>query len=214
MGKLYLITGDIIECSNGMDAIVNAQNKYMAYGGGICGAIYNASGNELEQYCRRTYEKHMEVGEVRITPGFNLKMDIIHIYAPIFYEWEKTIDKLIESYDNLLNEAIKNKYKKILLPSLGTGFHGYQHQEVSEQVIKKLYDFTNTNDIEVYFINRFSIDTNTYFEELLKLKEFTQEELFEILQNEEYCYYDFIEGNNSKDLNPYEKLVELKVKSK
>ena len=42
----------------------------------------------------------------------------------------------------------------------------------------------------------------------------SNEELFEILLNEEYCYYDFIEGNNSKDLNPYEKLVELKVKSK
>lgn len=40
MEKLYLITGDIIENSNSMDAIVNAQNKYMINGSGICGAVY------------------------------------------------------------------------------------------------------------------------------------------------------------------------------
>ena len=34
MGKLYFITGDIIENSKGMDAIVNAQNKYMINGSG------------------------------------------------------------------------------------------------------------------------------------------------------------------------------------
>ena len=40
MGKLYLISRDIIEKSNGMNAIVNAQNKYMINGSGICGDIY------------------------------------------------------------------------------------------------------------------------------------------------------------------------------
>ena len=50
MGKFYLITGDIINKSKGMDAIVNAQNRYMSHGSGICGAIYNASGFELDEY--------------------------------------------------------------------------------------------------------------------------------------------------------------------
>ena len=50
MGKLYLTCGDFILNSNNMDAIVNAQNKYMQYGSGICGAICRASGNELIEY--------------------------------------------------------------------------------------------------------------------------------------------------------------------
>ena len=47
MGKLYLTCGDFILNSKNMDAIVNAQNKYMQYGSGICGAICRASGTEL-----------------------------------------------------------------------------------------------------------------------------------------------------------------------
>jgi len=36
MGKLYLTTGDYISNATGMDALVNAANKYMINGSGIC----------------------------------------------------------------------------------------------------------------------------------------------------------------------------------
>ena len=62
MGKLYLTCGDFILNSNNMDAIVNAQNKYMQYGSGICGAICRASGNELIEYCQNTYKEYMVNG--------------------------------------------------------------------------------------------------------------------------------------------------------
>ena len=110
MGKLYLITGDIIEKCKDMDAIVNAQNKYMIHGSGICGAIYNAAGPKLEEYCHNTYKDNMIDGEIRITPGFNLKMPIIHILAPKAYEQKKPLKALLNSYDNLLNEITNNKY--------------------------------------------------------------------------------------------------------
>lgn len=83
MGTLHLITGDIIENCIDMDAIVNAQNKYMQNGSGVCGAIYNAAGISLLEYCQKNYKEYMTDGEVRITPGFNLKCDIIHILARI-----------------------------------------------------------------------------------------------------------------------------------
>ena len=47
MRKLHLITGDIIENCVDMDEIVNAHNKYMQNGSGVCGAIYSAAGIEL-----------------------------------------------------------------------------------------------------------------------------------------------------------------------
>ena len=85
MGKLYLLTGDYILNSKNKDAIVNAANKYMTYGSGICGVIYSNAGNQLEEYCHNIYKTDMVNNEVRITPGFNLGMDIIHVLAPKYY---------------------------------------------------------------------------------------------------------------------------------
>lgn len=36
-----------------MNAIVNAQNKYMIDGSGICGAVYRNAGIELLDYCQK-----------------------------------------------------------------------------------------------------------------------------------------------------------------
>lgn len=33
----------------------------------------------------------MEVNEIRITPGFYLTKEIIHVYAPIFSQYERNI---------------------------------------------------------------------------------------------------------------------------
>ena len=166
MGKLYLITGDIIDKSKNMDAIVNAQNKYMIHGSGICGAIYNAAGPKLQEYCHNTYKTNMIDGEVRITPGFNLNIPIIHILAPKSFEQIEPISALINSYNNLLREITKNNYKKIIIPSLGTGYHGYNHIEVAKPVIELLYNFCKNNEVEIYFINYQEEATNIYKKEL------------------------------------------------
>lgn len=169
MGKLHLITGDIIEKSIGMDAIVNSQNKYMIKGGGICGAIYNKAGKELEEYCKNNYKTYMKDKEVRITPGFNLNMDIIHVLAPKYYEQKNPIDELIDTYNNLLTSITKHNYKKVLIPSLGTGIHGYKHNEVANQVIKTLYNYCINHHIDIYFINKNEQITSIYQEEYNKL---------------------------------------------
>ena len=170
MGKLYLITGEIIENSKGMDAIVNAQNKYMIKGGGICGAIYNASGPKLEEYCKNNYKTYMVDKEVRITPGFNLNIDIIHVLAPKYYEQENPLEELIDTYNNLLESITNNNYKKVLIPSLGTGFHGYKHKEVANKVINTLYNYCINNNADIYFINLDKNITNIYQEELNKIE--------------------------------------------
>lgn len=211
MGKLYLITGDIIENSKGMDAIVNAQNKYMINGSGICGAIYRNAGLELLEYCKKTYSVPMEPCEVRITPGFKLNMDIIHSYAPIFREWTNPLDKLIEAYSNVLKEIKNNNYKKIIIPSLGTGIHGYKHEDVAPKVINLLYDFCENNDVEIYFINRLSIATNEYLSALLKSQSINHNDVLTMLLNENDCFEEFVDGKNIDEMCYYEKLIYSKV---
>lgn len=112
MGKLHLTCGDYISNSLDMNAIVNAQNKYMQNGSGICGAVYRASGVELMEYCQNKYKENMINGEVRITPGFNLPSDIIHVLAPKYYEESDPINSLMDCYDNLLLSIKEKNIKK------------------------------------------------------------------------------------------------------
>lgn len=169
MGRLFLTTGDYISNSNGMDAIVNAANKYMAYGSGICGAIYNASGFELEEYCKNTYHEYMKNGEVRITSGFKLPMDIIHVLAPKFYEESDPINALMDCYDNLLQEIKIKGYKKVLLCSLGTGIHGYKHEDVAIPLVNLLSGFCKLNDVEIYFNNMYPLYQDIYLRHYLNI---------------------------------------------
>ena len=152
MGILKIISGDIIDNSKDVEAIVNPANKYMDYGCGVCGAIYESAGVEqLETYCHNKWIKKMEVNEIRITTGFALLKDIIHIYAPIYYEEQQPIEKLKEGYLKLFEVIKKEGYKSVIIPSLGTGFHCYTHEEVAELVICLLKEFCKNNNVEVIF---------------------------------------------------------------
>ena len=64
------------------DAIVNAANEGLWAGGGACGAVFKAAGQEkLQKACRMI--GHCDTGSAVITPGFNLKSKyIIHAVGP------------------------------------------------------------------------------------------------------------------------------------
>ena len=150
MGQLVLVSGDIIENSKNIEVIVNSANRYMDYGGGVCGAIYDKAGKEkLESYCHNKWIKAMKINEIRVTPGFNLKKEIIHIYVPRYYEEKNPIGKLKESYIKLFDIIVKEKYNSVITTSLGTGFHFYPHEEIAEMVIDLLKDFCKNNKTKI-----------------------------------------------------------------
>ena len=152
MGNLVIVSGDIIKNAEKAEAIVNSTNKYMDYGSGVCGAIYRVAGVELlETYCHSKWLTEMKVNEIRITTGFRLLKEIIHIYCPSYYEEKEPIEKLKESYIKLFNRIKEEQYKRVIIPSLGTGIHGYQHEDVAKMVINLLKDFTNNNAIDIIF---------------------------------------------------------------
>lgn len=166
MGRLILKYGNILDYLDGMDAIVNSTNKYMICGSGVCGAIYKkANKDKLEEYCKNNFSKLMKVNEIRITPGFDLGIDIIHIYCPKYYESKNPIEYLKQSYINIFQEAKEKGYKNIISVSLGTGIHGYKHNEIAKDVIEliaNLIDKVNLNFILILpneeIINLYKID--------------------------------------------------------
>lgn len=211
MGRLYLTTGDYISNATGMDALVNAANKYMINGSGICGAIYNAAGVELLNYCKKNFLEEMKNNEVRITPGYKLNMDIIHVLAPKAHEETEPINELLKSYKNLLDIIVQKKYKKVLLCSLGTGIHGYKHEDVSKPLMQLLNNFCKINDVEIYFNNLYPLYKDIYLKDLLNINFINLESDLSKLNGEDML--NFLKENNLLENNIKDKYVNY-VKNK
>ena len=83
MSKILLLNASCADQE--VDVIVNAANRYLAAGGGICGVIFGKAGSELAPACAK-YKTPLKDGEAVITPAFNLKKAkaIIHAVGPDF----------------------------------------------------------------------------------------------------------------------------------
>lgn len=149
MGKLNIVCGNIFDYLDNKDLIVNSANQYMRYGSGVCGAIYKMADKDLlEQYCREHFKVNMKVNEIRFTPGFNIGIDILHIYCPKYYQSEEPINELLECYNNIFISAKEKDYKNIVSVSIGTGVHGYKHNDIAKQLIERLNILVNKYNID------------------------------------------------------------------
>ena len=94
----------------------------------------------------------MKIGEIRITPGFNLGMDIMFVQGPRFWDYNNAYELLFQTYENMLSEIKNNNYKNVLVPSLGTGSYGFIHENVGHDVYTCLNEFVKNNDINITLV--------------------------------------------------------------
>lgn len=153
MGKLEIVSGNILDYLDNRDLIVNSANKYMICGSGVCGAIYKKANKELlEEYCKSNFNGYMKVNEVRFSPGFELGVDILHICSPKSYKSKEPLKDLLESYNNIFIEAKNKCYKSIISISLGCGVNGYKHNDIAKDIICKLKELVNKYDIDFMLV--------------------------------------------------------------
>ena len=151
--KLHILTGNLFDYLDGKDLIVNSNNKYMLCGSGICGQIYKRAGiKALEDYCQKHFSKNMVVNEIRFTPGFDLNIDILHIYCPHYLESIDPYVELLNSYDSLFYSVAQKDYKNIISISLGTGHHAYRHEDIWHKVYEKLIELVYKYDVDFYLV--------------------------------------------------------------
>lgn len=163
MGYLKIVKGNVLDYINDCDAIINSTNEYMIAGSGVCGAIYKRAGKEdLEQYCKTNYINNMITNEVRITPGFKLNIDIINIYAPKFHEQSEPLLALVDSYKKIFESANKKNYRNILTVSIGTGVHGYSHNDVAKVIIEAINELTIKYNINCIMVLPDDVIANMY----------------------------------------------------
>lgn len=165
MGKLTILVGDITsdELLIGHDAIVNPTNPRMVCGAGVSGAIFHKAGvDELENYTQSAYnisyfteDNLMNVGDIRITPGFKLGMDIIFVQGPKKYDYDdnrKAKMVLLDTYKKLIQVAYSKGYKHILCPSLGTGSYCFRHEDIAKDVVSVIKESIKELDLNIDFV--------------------------------------------------------------
>lgn len=136
-----------------VDAIVNAANSRLKQGGGVCGAIFFAAGEEhLQKACDRI--GHCATGSAVITPGFKLKAKyIIHTVGPIFGQNPHLeADELYSCYESSLKLAKKNNIASIAFPLISTGIYGYPKRQALSIATKAIVDFLANNEMDVFLV--------------------------------------------------------------
>ncbi|MBR0414665.1 MAG: macro domain-containing protein [Clostridia bacterium] len=124
MSTIKLIQGSAVEQQ--ADAIVNAANRYLAAGGGICGAIFAKAGYAKLQAACDQYNTPLSDGEAVITPAFGITnaKAIIHAVGPNFSETPEAFQELQAAYYNSLKVLMENGFHSIAFPLISSGIFG------------------------------------------------------------------------------------------
>ena len=153
---IKLISGDITKIPDA-EAIVNAANNYLEMGGGVCGAIFRAAGNELIKECKEI--GGCNTGEAVITQGYNLPNKyVIHTVGPRYTTGEnREAEKLKSAYYESLKLAKIKGIRKIAFPSISTGIYRFPVEEGAEialnTAIKFLDENPNTFDLILWVLD-------------------------------------------------------------
>lgn len=148
MAELSCIQGSIVDQKT--DAIVNAANKQLFGGSGVCGAIFDAAGyDEMTEACKKY--GHCETGDAVITPGFKLPAKyVIHTVGPVYGENENDAELLRSCYWQSLNLAEEKSLSSIAFPLISTGIYGYPKEEavrIAVDSIREFFDDNHTSSI-------------------------------------------------------------------
>ena len=141
---IKLVSGDITKIPD-VEAIVNAANNYLEMGGGVCGAIFRAAGNELIEECKEI--GHCNTGEAVITKGYNLPNKyIIHTVGPRYTTGENgEAEKLKSAYYESLKLAKIKGIRKIAFPSISTGIYRFPVDEGAKIALSTAIKFLDEN---------------------------------------------------------------------
>lgn len=148
-GKWYfmikVITGNITQLK--VDAIVNAANRGLLGGGGVDGAIHEAAGPLLLQYCKTL--QGCRTGEAKLSPAFELPARrIIHTVGPTWQGGDHYESKLLKAcYQNSFEVALQNNVSRIAFPSISTGAYGYPKEQAASIAVTVMLAYEDRFDL-------------------------------------------------------------------
>ena len=135
------------------DAIVNAANKHLQMGGGVCGAIFAAAGEkDLQDACDKI--GYCKTGDAVITDGFGLfALNIIHTVGPVWSGGSSGEEDLLAScYTKSLMLAAKNNIESIAFPLISAGIFGYPKKAAMAVAVSAIKNFLEEHEMMVYLV--------------------------------------------------------------
>ena len=145
-----IVRNDIVNMQ--VDAIVNTANPRPMIGYGCDAGIHKKAGPELLQ--ARKAIGDIGVGQVAITPGFNLDADyVLHAVGPIWQDGAHNEEKLLrQCYDNALLLAKRYQCESIAFPLLSAGNHGFPKALALQIAIAAFSSFLMEHDMQIYLV--------------------------------------------------------------
>lgn len=137
--SIKVVWGDIT--TQQVDAIVNAANKYLTRGGGVCNAIHEAAGPRLEEECIKRYAR-CEVGDCKVTSAYNLPCKyVIHAVGPncLLESENHDRERLLEKcYNSCLDVVEQMQLHSIAFCCISTGNFGYPIEDAAKVAIRTI----------------------------------------------------------------------------
>jgi O-acetyl-ADP-ribose deacetylase len=123
------VQGDITS-QDDVDAVVNAANARLEFGGGVAGAIHRAAGPGLAE--EAVPLGPIEPGEAVITGAHGLpNRYVIHTLGPVYGQDRPEAELLAGCYRNALDLAEQNGVESVAFPAISTGVFGYPAEEAA-----------------------------------------------------------------------------------
>jgi O-acetyl-ADP-ribose deacetylase (regulator of RNase III) len=146
---ISFVVGDLT--AQNVDAIVNAANEALAPGGGVCGAIRRAGGDEIFAECARV--GGCATGDAKATGAGRLPAKhVVHAVGPVWSGGGAGEAELLASaYRRSLEVAAELGCRTIALPALSTGIYGYPPELAAPVAVAAVREFTDRFD-EIRFV--------------------------------------------------------------
>lgn len=171
--RLEIVSGDITQ--EQVDAIVNAANEYLRYGGGVAGVISRRGGPQIQAESDEWVRVHGPVShaEPAYTGAGRLPCRyVIHAVGPVWGSGDEDA-KLTAAVQGSLRLADRLELASIALPAISTGIFGFPKERAAQVIFDAIRSYfaahpsSGLKQVRVVVYDRPTLDTfQRKFEEI------------------------------------------------
>lgn len=192
------------------DIIVNSANPRPVCGGSTEARIYDVAGYDDLLEARQKDVGYLAVGELGVTPAFNLPaQNIIHVSCPWWNEYnpEDSIQILSSCYISVIDKAKELKAKSIAFPLLSSGVYCFP-KDLALEIATAAFELYDQDDIEIILVvyDQDAFDAAKQYSPMDMLEE-ADVELIELRCPSLQLYDDAVPKMRAVADNPYEQEI-------